>query len=372
MLNLRGTDKTGRDMRDPLAAVSAGGNHAGLILGFLQHYYGTGGQDQNLADPLGALTAKARHGLVTVKVGRETYVITDIGMRMLEPEEGAAAHGFTKGSLPDTITIDGKTRKLTKTEKYHLSATACRRAWCSCWRNAMSGRNWRWRRPNEQRTGLPIFDDFSTTSHISIAVILRRLPPWVIFAHDGRIAALSGAARVCGGWRLSRCCPRGLSHVRLQDGSLTPEAAIILIDAGEALQAAAVEADRGAGMSVYVGTMRAAFGRMIMCHMWADDEAELLAMADAIGVQRKWIQGHPVLSFGKHRRASWVHFDIALSKRALAISAGAIETDRYGPLVHTTRLALAAALAAGDRDTIEKAEGMLARIEALRNREGSS
>ncbi|MDI6838914.1 MAG: DNA cytosine methyltransferase, partial [Rhizobiaceae bacterium] len=51
---------------------------------------------------------------------RETYVITDIGMRMLEPEEGAAAHGFAKGSLPDTITIDGKTRKLTKTEKYHL------------------------------------------------------------------------------------------------------------------------------------------------------------------------------------------------------------------------------------------------------------
>mgnify|MGYP001370483267 CR=1 FL=1 len=120
MLNLRGTDKAGRDVRDPLAAVNAGGNHAGLILGFLQHYYGTGGQDQSLADPLGALTAKARHGLVTVKVGKETYVITDIGMRMLEPEEGAAAHGFAKGALPDTITIDGKTRKLTKTEKYHL------------------------------------------------------------------------------------------------------------------------------------------------------------------------------------------------------------------------------------------------------------
>lgn len=120
MLNLHGTDKAGRDMRDPLSAVSAGGNHAGLILGFLQHYYGTGGQDQALADPLGALTAKARHGLVTVKVGRETYVITDIGMRMLEPEEGAAAHGFAKGSLPDMITIDGRTRKLTKTEKYHL------------------------------------------------------------------------------------------------------------------------------------------------------------------------------------------------------------------------------------------------------------
>lgn len=120
MLNLRGSDKAGRDAREPLSAVCSSGNHAGLILGFLQHYYGTGGQDQSLADPLGALTAKARHGLVTVKVGRDTYVITDIGMRMLEPEEGAAAHGFAKGALPDTIVLDGKRVKLTKTQKYHL------------------------------------------------------------------------------------------------------------------------------------------------------------------------------------------------------------------------------------------------------------
>lgn len=120
MLNLRGSDKAGRDAREPVTALCASGNHAGLILGFLQHYYGSGGQDQSLDDPLGALTSKARHGLVTVKVGRDTYVITDIGMRMLEPEEGAAAHGFAKGSLPDTITIDGKVIRLTKTQKYHL------------------------------------------------------------------------------------------------------------------------------------------------------------------------------------------------------------------------------------------------------------
>ncbi len=120
MLNLRGTDKDGRDAGEPISTVSAGGNHAGLILAFLQHYYGTGGQDQNLEDPLGAVTSKARHGLVTVQFGRETYVITDIGMRMLEPEEGAAAHGFAKGSLPDEITINGVTKRLTKTQKYHL------------------------------------------------------------------------------------------------------------------------------------------------------------------------------------------------------------------------------------------------------------
>ena len=72
------------------------------------------------------------------------------------------------------------------------------------------------------------------------------------------------------------------------------------------------------------------FGRMKMCHLWADTLDELLAMVDRIGVDRKWIQGHPTLSYGKHRDASWVHFDIAKGKRALAIKAGAIETDRYG------------------------------------------
>ncbi len=121
MLALRGTNKEGRDAREPAATITAGGNHAGLVLGFLQAYYsGNGGYEQTLDDPLGALTQKARHGLVTVKVKGAEYVLTDIGMRMLEPEEGAAAHGFKKGSLPDTITLDGKEVRLTKTQKYHL------------------------------------------------------------------------------------------------------------------------------------------------------------------------------------------------------------------------------------------------------------
>ncbi len=121
MLALRGTNKNGRDARDPAATITAGGNHAGLVLGFLHAYYsGNGGYEQTLDDPLGALTQKARHGLVTVKVKGAEYVLTDIGMRMLEPEEGAAAHGFKKGSLPDTITLDGKEVRLTKTQKYHL------------------------------------------------------------------------------------------------------------------------------------------------------------------------------------------------------------------------------------------------------------
>jgi len=94
-------------------------------------------------------------------------------------------------------------------------------------------------------------------------------------------------------------------------------------------------------MTVYVDDVRHRFGNMVMCHLWADTLEELLSMVDTIGVQRKWIQGHPTLSFGKHRNASWVHFDISLSKKAEAQRYGAILTDRYGPVVHTSRLDIA-------------------------------
>ncbi|NTG20024.1 DUF4031 domain-containing protein [Agrobacterium rhizogenes] len=120
-------------------------------------------------------------------------------------------------------------------------------------------------------------------------------------------------------------------------------------------------------MSVYVDDMKAAFGNMVMCHMWADSDAELLAMADTIRVQRKWIQGHPTLSFGKHRNASWVHFDIALSKRALAVKAGAIETDRFGPVVHTAKLMLRHAESIGDAELAARASDKIACLEALRD-----
>lgn len=69
-------------------------------------------------------------------------------------------------------------------------------------------------------------------------------------------------------------------------------------------------------MSVYVDNMRAPYGRMIMCHMVADTDEELHAMAEKIGVARKW-----------HQKAGTVHshYDIALSKRALAVENGAKE-----------------------------------------------
>lgn len=116
--NLHGTNQDGRPIEEPLSTIAAGGSHAHLILGFLQHYFGSGKQDDDVRQPLGALTGKARYGLVEVIVKGVRHYIDDIGIRMLEPEEGAAAHGFRPGALP--ATIDGRTRRLTKTEKYHL------------------------------------------------------------------------------------------------------------------------------------------------------------------------------------------------------------------------------------------------------------
>jgi hypothetical protein len=83
-------------------------------------------------------------------------------------------------------------------------------------------------------------------------------------------------------------------------------------------------------MTVYVDDVRHSFGRMVMCHMWADTHDELLAMADLIGVQRKWLQRPP--------KASWVHFDISLGKKELAIRAGAVLTDKYGPVEFLAKL----------------------------------
>jgi hypothetical protein len=62
--------------------------------------------------------------------------------------------------------------------------------------------------------------------------------------------------------------------------------------------------------------MGAPFGRMLMCHMIADTHVELMAMADAIGVQRRWLQ-----QAGNHGE----HFDVSLSKRAMAVRLGAVE-----------------------------------------------
>lgn len=71
-------------------------------------------------------------------------------------------------------------------------------------------------------------------------------------------------------------------------------------------------------MAVYVDDMRArvTFGSRVFCfsHMVADTLDELHEMADRIGVQRRWFQD----------KASFPHYDITQSKKALALEHGAV------------------------------------------------
>lgn len=70
------------------------------------------------------------------------------------------------------------------------------------------------------------------------------------------------------------------------------------------------------------------FGGMLMCHMAADTTEELNAMADKIGVSRRWIQ-----KAGTYLE----HYDICLSKRKLAVRAGAIEMGQLSMMRQVMR-----------------------------------
>ena len=54
------------------------------------------------------------------------------------------------------------------------------------------------------------------------------------------------------------------------------------------------------------------------CHLLADTEDELHAMAVAIGLKREWFQSHSHLP----------HYDLTASKRRLALEHGAKEASR--------------------------------------------
>lgn len=69
-------------------------------------------------------------------------------------------------------------------------------------------------------------------------------------------------------------------------------------------------------MSVYVDTLKTEYRGMKMSHMMADTLPELHAMAEAIGLKREWFQPK-----------SSPHYDLCQSKRALAITKGAIEVS---------------------------------------------
>lgn len=64
------------------------------VAAFLTKFYGDGGQLQRVDEPLHTIPTLDRFGLVSVEIDGTRYVVTDIGMRMLQPRELATAQGF--------------------------------------------------------------------------------------------------------------------------------------------------------------------------------------------------------------------------------------------------------------------------------------
>lgn len=87
----------GQGCDEPLHTITTSPGHFGLVSAFLIKYYGSG-CGQELKEPLATITTKDRFGLVNVVIDieGEKYIIKDIFLRMLKPEELKLMQGFPK------------------------------------------------------------------------------------------------------------------------------------------------------------------------------------------------------------------------------------------------------------------------------------
>lgn len=126
----------GRDARDPVPVISAGGEHHALVryelskedeagalrcAAFLMRYHASGGQWADLRDPMTTITTHDRLALVTVWYRGEPWVIVDITLRMLVPRELYNAQDFPPDYVIDR-TSSGK--KLTKTAQVRMAGNS--------------------------------------------------------------------------------------------------------------------------------------------------------------------------------------------------------------------------------------------------------
>lgn len=122
----------GRDPREPIPTIMAGGKHHALVeytlsqedeadalrcAAFLMRYHREGGQWAKLSDPSTTITTRDRLALVTVWLKGEPYVVVDICLRMLAPRELYNAQDFPPDYIIDRM-ADGT--PLTKTDQVHM------------------------------------------------------------------------------------------------------------------------------------------------------------------------------------------------------------------------------------------------------------
>lgn len=92
----------GQGCDEPLHTITTSPGHFGLVSVFLTKYYSTG-CGQELSEPLATITTKDRFGLVNVilDINDEKYIIKDIFLRMLSPEELKRMQGFPNDYIID-------------------------------------------------------------------------------------------------------------------------------------------------------------------------------------------------------------------------------------------------------------------------------
>ncbi|VVP11728.1 DNA cytosine methyltransferase [Pseudomonas fluorescens] len=121
----------GRGMDEPVPTMTAGAEHHALVqymlsqeheegalrvAAFLISYYGT--ENMSAANaPAPTITTKDRLGLVTVTIKGTPYVIVDICLRMLQPNELYKAQGFPSDYI---ISHGADGKPFTKTQQVHM------------------------------------------------------------------------------------------------------------------------------------------------------------------------------------------------------------------------------------------------------------
>ena len=95
-------DSRGQFLTEPIKTIDTS-NRYGLVTAFLIKYYGGGGSCQGVDRPLDTITTKDRFGLVNVvmEIEGEKYILKDIFLRMLKPEELKLMQGFPKDYIID-------------------------------------------------------------------------------------------------------------------------------------------------------------------------------------------------------------------------------------------------------------------------------
>lgn len=99
---------TGQSLNEPIHTITTSPGHFALVTAFLVKYYGNG-IGQSVREPIGTITTKDRFGLCSVvfEIEGEKYIIYDIFLRMLKPEELKLGQGFTKDYIID-FNVDGR------------------------------------------------------------------------------------------------------------------------------------------------------------------------------------------------------------------------------------------------------------------------